>query len=256
MSEHAGEFIILMEEQSYLGTSFEKAFEKKGTKATVMHVSKDSVEAIQEKAKALIICTSTELLHKVVSVKVIMDQAIKNNVSVFAMGNVEELDVLWKTLPKQMVMDIFVRPINMGEMVDSICKQIDEIEKREKKKILAVDDSGVVLRNIKSLLEDRYQVVLANSGALAIKYLALNTPDLILLDYEMPIVDGKQVMQMIREDSESAKIPIIFLTGKNDAQTVMQVMELKPEGYLLKTMEPGKLHAAIDDFFLKQSLEG
>ena len=69
----------------------------------------------------------------------------------------------------------------------------------------------------------------------------------------MPIVDGSQVMQMIREDPEFQDIPIIFLTGKNDAQTVMNVMELKPEGYLLKSMEPKKLHAAIDDFFAKRA---
>ena len=111
----------------------------------------------------------------------------------------------------------------------------------------------MILRNIKTLLEDKYKVVLANSGAMAIKYLALNIPDLILLDYEMPIVDGSQVMQMIREDPEFQDIPIIFLTGKNDAQTVMNVMELKPEGYLLKSMEPKKLHAAIDDFFAKRA---
>lgn len=69
----------------------------------------------------------------------------------------------------------------------------------------------------------------------------------------MPIVDGRQFMQMIREDTEFQNIPIIFLTGKNDAQTVMDVMSLKPNGYLLKSMDAQKLHAAIDDFFKKQT---
>lgn len=92
----------------------------------------------------------------------------------------------------------------------------------------------MILRNIKTLLEDKYQVIPVNSSEMAIKYLALNIPDLILLDYEMPIVDGRQFMQMIREDTEFQNIPIIFLTGKNDAQTVMDVMSLKPNGYLLK----------------------
>jgi CheY-like chemotaxis protein len=82
-----------------------------------------------------------------------------------------------------------------------------------------------------------------------LKDLTLNTPDLILLDYAMPIVDGSQIMQMLREDPEFHHIPIIFLTGKNDAETVKNVMSLKPDGYLLKSMNPQKLHAAIDDFF-------
>ena len=105
----------------------------------------------------------------------------------------------------------------------------------------------MILRNIKTLLEDKYQVIPVNSSEMAIKYLALNIPDLILLDYEMPIVDGRQFMQMIREDTEFQNIPIIFLTGKNDAQTVMDVMSL------LKSMDAQKLHATIDDFFKKQA---
>lgn len=130
------------------------------------------------------------------------------------MGNVEELEKLWETLPKQMFTDIFIRPINVVEMVENIKRQMDEYYKMKKRTILAVDDSGVILRNIKTLLEDKYQVIPVNSSEMAIKYLALNIPDLILLDYEMPIVDGKQFMQMIREDTEFQNIPIIFLTGK------------------------------------------
>ena len=117
------------------------------------------------------------------------------------MGNVEELEKLWETLPKQMFTDIFIRPINVVEMVENIKRQMDEYYKMKKRTILAVDDSGVILRNIKTLLEDKYQVIPVNSSEMAIKYLALNIPDLILLDYEMPIVDGKQFMQMIREDT-------------------------------------------------------
>ena len=56
---------------------------------------------------------------------------------------------------------------------------------------------------------------------------------------------------MLREDPEFQHIPIIFLTGKNDAETVKNVMALKPEGYLLKSMNPHKLHQAIDNFFKK-----
>ena len=181
----------------------------------------------------------------------IVDHAIKHKTPVFVMGNVEELEKLWETLPKQMFTDIFIRPINVVEMVENIKRQMDEYYKMKKRTILAVDDSGVILRNIKTLLEDQYQVIPVNSSEMAIKYLALNIPDLILLDYEMPIVDGRQFMQMIREDTEFQNIPIIFLTGKNDAQTVMDVMSLKPNGYLLKSMDAQKLHAAIDDFFKK-----
>lgn len=123
---------------------------------------------------------------------------------------------------------------------------------QHKKKVLVVDDSGAMLRNVKGWLEDRYQVILANSGAMAIKYLATNRPDLVLLDYEMPVVDGRQVLEMIRTETEFSDVPVIFLTSKDDRESVMQVMALKPEGYLLKTMEPARIIAEVDAFFERQ----
>ena len=121
-----------------------------------------------------------------------------------------------------------------------------------KKKVLVVDDSGAMLRNVKGWLEEKYQVILANSGAMAIKYLATNRPDLVLLDYEMPVVDGKQVLEMIRTETSFADIPVIFLTSKGDKESVMKVMALKPEGYLLKTLSPQEIVKAVDDFFEKR----
>ena len=113
-----------------------------------------------------------------------------------------------------------------------------------------------MLRNVKSWLEESYQVILANSGAMAIKYLATNRPDLVLLDYEMPVVDGRQVLEMIRTESEFANIPVIFLTSKGDKESVLKVMELKPDGYLLKTMKPAQIIQAVNDFFEKQKMKG
>ena len=109
-----------------------------------------------------------------------------------------------------------------------------------------------MLRSVKEWLGEKYQVALANSGAMAIKYLTLNRPDLVLLDYEMPVVDGKQVLEMMRTEAEFFTIPVIFLTGKSDKESVMKVMGFKPEGYLLKTMPPEEIVKNIDEFFLKR----
>ena len=137
-------------------------------------------------------------------------------------------------------------------MVEVIDTYIAKFGAQHKKKVLVVDDSGAMLRNVKGWLEDRYQVILANSGAMAIKYLATNRPDLVLLDYEMPVVDGRQVLEMIRTETEFSDVPVIFLTSKDDRESVMQVMALKPEGYLLKTMEPARIIAEVDAFFERQ----
>lgn len=247
------QFLIMMEEQSYLAQSFQSAFEKHEMNTSIVNIAATSAIVNQEHPIGYLICASSELLKKTVGIKIMVDHALKNKIPVFIMGNVEELEVIWHSIPKQMINGIFTRPVNVNEMVDSICSQVDEFYQKKKKTILAVDDSGIILRKIKKLLDDKYQVILANSGAMAIKYLTLNTPDLILLDYAMPIVDGKQVMQMLREDPEFRNIPIIFLTGKNDAETVKNVMALKPDGYLLKNMDPQSLHTAIDHFFAERA---
>ncbi len=83
----------------------------------------------------------------------------------------------------------------------------------------------------------------------AITYIAAHTPDLILLDYDMPITPGPQIMEMIRSEPNSAGIPIIFLTGKSDRESVMNVMRLKPQGYLLKSLSKEEIIAAVDQFF-------
>lgn len=67
----------------------------------------------------------------------------------------------------------------------------------------------------------------------------------------MPVCDGRQALEMIRSDKDIADIPVIFLTGKGDRESVKNVMSLKPEGYLLKSMPDEDIKKNIDGFFAK-----
>ncbi len=102
-------------------------------------------------------------------------------------------------------------------------------------------------------LKDKYRVFLANSGMKAITWLAKNHADLILLDYEMPITSGPQVLEMIRFDAETADIPVMFLTEKGDRESIMKVLALKPVGYQLKTIDRNTLRENIDHYFATSS---
>ena len=86
----------------------------------------------------------------------------------------------------------------------------------------------------------------------AITYLVQNAVDLILLDYEMPIVDGPQVLQMLRSEPMTAGIPVIFLTGIGTKESVARVMALKPQGYILKTTTRDELIEKLSAFFARQ----
>lgn len=84
MHEIKSPFLILMEEQSYLAQSLESAFEKQNVKVKIVTIAEASSIVISEKPSGYLICTSPELLKKAVSVKVMVDQAIKNKTPVLS----------------------------------------------------------------------------------------------------------------------------------------------------------------------------
>lgn len=130
------------------------------------------------------------------------------------------------------------------------------LKKREtasnKPRVLVVDDSMTVRQHMGKLLSEDYDITLAESSIAAIRCITLNKPDLVLLDYEMPVCDGRQTLEMIRSDQALADIPVIFLTGRSDPESVQKVKSLKPAGYLLKNLEPAAIKENIDAFFEKK----
>lgn len=129
---------------------------------------------------------------------------------------------------------------------------INDFLAKDRKRILVVDDSDFMRARIAKLLIGDYKVAEANSSISAIQSLTVNRPDLIVLDYEMPVCDGRQALEMIRSEKETADIPVIFLTGRGDRESVRNVMALKPVGYLLKTMPDEEIKKCIDTFFAKR----
>ena len=117
------------------------------------------------------------------------------------------------------------------------------------------DDENIREIETIALKNSNYMVCAFEKATTFYKKLEDIMPDLVLLDYEMPVVDGRQVLEMIRTETEFSDVPVIFLTSKDDRESVMQVMALRPEGYLLKTMEPAKIIAEVDAFFERQKLK-
>ena len=184
------------------------------------------------------------------------DRIMEHYMSLVVIGKHLDLEKLYSIIPKDKLAGSFVRPVNikeLGNKLDEIQQQ--EVLRKQKKRILLVDDDGTMLRTMKAWLDDAYQVFMVNSGMAAITFLTKNKVDLILLDYEMPVTSGPQVLEMLKSDSEMADIPVMFLTVKADKHSVLKGLSLGPENYLLKTMPRNKLLAAINEFFVKQRVE-
>lgn len=145
----------------------------------------------------------------------------------------------------------------LAEVEKYLMKREDHLKKesRLKKKVLVVDDSITIRQGIRKLLADDYDVALAPSGTAAIRCVILDRPDLVLLDYEMPVCDGRHTLEMLRSEEEFADIPVIFLTSRGDPESVSKVMDLKPEGYMLKYLKPTEIKNRIDEYFQRKSAE-
>lgn len=242
--------LVVMEKNSFLAISMTEQLKELGYNAVVAELDIQQISKLKDTFEVILLYMESEGEDKTKELVYLRDKAMEEDSPIFYIG--EDTPVIRDILSAHILQEIFERPIDVKAAAKKMDEFIKEHGKHVKKKILVVDDSGIMLRNIKRWLEDKYQVILANSGAMAIKYLATNRPDLVLLDYEMPVIDGSQVLEMIRTETEFCDIPVIFLTGKNDKESIMKVLELKPEGYLLKSMEPQKIIQEIDNFFEKQ----
>lgn len=116
----------------------------------------------------------------------------------------------------------------------------------KKKCVLAIDDNALQLRMLNEMLKNEYDVMMANSAIKALTMIGKRVPDIILLDYDMPMCDGKMAMQMIREIEETKEVPIIFLTAVKDAAHIKDVLELHPAGYLLKPAKSDMIRQEIE----------
>lgn len=153
--------------------------------------------------------------------------------------------------------------IGMSIDADNVLSEVEEyLQKREahrrkessRQKILVVDDSATVRQAMRELLGSDYEVSVANSGTSAFRAITLDKPNLVLLDYEMPVCDGKQALQMIRSEEEFVKIPVFFLTSRTDPESIRTVISLKPDGYLSKSLRSGEIKKKIDSYFEKKKV--
>ena len=157
-------------------------------------------------------------------------------------------------LTKTAVTDIanaekFVKPFNANEIRDKLHGISEQKAERIEKTLLLVDDDAVMIRTLREGLSTSYKVLPANSGANALKILAKTKPDLILLDYEMPDMNGTQVFEALKANPETADIPVMFLTAKSDSGSIERIESLKPEGHMLKTLPLREIKAIIQEFF-------
>jgi len=145
---------------------------------------------------------------------------------------------------------LMYKPLRTASVVNKVVNLLNSVEEEsvvEKKKILAVDDDGLILRTIHKLIGNDYDMTYCTSGDKALVLIDQKPFDLILLDYEMPSMSGKDVLSLMRTTTGMKEMPVIFLTGVSDRKKVMEIVDLNPSGYLLKPIDADMLKKTIED---------
>lgn len=187
-----------------------------------------------------------------------------SNIPIVVIGTNTECDV-YDTFYKNEQFHKILRPVT-GKKVLDMCRALvmgkeyktenDSAQDTaqisdEKAHILVVDDNAMMLRSIKNMLDEKYSVAVAASGVQAFVAIGKKMPDLILLDYEMPQMNGKEVMEKLQSDGELSEIPVVFLTSADSKEIVMELLALKPAGYILKPVDADMLFNKLEEIIGK-----
>lgn len=124
-------------------------------------------------------------------------------------------------------------------------KHETKIENKNRKKILLVDDNEDMRHYVSKLLSDEYDVDLAIHGAEALAYLENTTPDLVLSDVMMPVMDGKELLQNIRAHPKFKSLPVILLSARAGEAAKVGGIDMGSDDYLVKPFSALELLARI-----------
>ena len=249
--------LFIQDSSSFLTNAIISALEKSDFECNSIPYNVDKLSAIIDRYDCVFINVEKgTAFHHTPELVYLKDQACFNDKKCMIMGVPNDIDDCMEILTEASIIARFERPINTKDVVDKVRETFEDVvENINRKTILVVDDSGTFLHAIRTWLDPVYKVIMVNSATNAISYLATNTPDLILLDYEMPVCSGPKLLEMIRADEANANIPVIFLTSKGDRESVQKVLALRPQGYLLKTITRPEILKELEEFFAKYDEE-
>ena len=246
-----GMVLVVSPKESFLATSLVTKLETMGMAAGLSHGQIKDIEKVREKIELIILFLNPEDTEDMTENLVYLKDAANDlDRKMIIIGDESDRAEVKSIIPETLMLEWFTRPLVMDDLIKCIRKYMEEnTGENRKKTVLIVDDDITYMRTVYEWLKDSYHVGMASSGVQAISYLARNKADLILLDYEMPIANGPQVLEMLKSDSETGQIPVMFLTGHGDRDSVLSVVSLCPVDYLLKTIDKDTLQKKLSDFF-------
>lgn len=249
----ANHVLVISEKETFIVKAIQKNLRDVGVNSSFAFPNVSLINEQAERTNIFVLYMDESIQDALKVLVYLRDMTASKEKMLLLIGSEEEYKLVTRVIPKEELTAWFQRPFDMHTFVEEIRALTDtETKEGRKKSILIVDDDPTFLRMVHSWLKDQYRVSIVNSGMQALTWLAKNEVDLILLDYEMPVNSGPHVLEMLRSETETNKIPVMFLTGKSDRDSIKNVLALKPERYLLKTIGKEALLDELDRFFQSQ----
>ena len=114
-----------------------------------------------------------------------------------------------------------------------------------KMRVLTVDDDPDILDVLNLTLSEHYQVFQANDGKAGLELVLQKMPDLVICDYMMPVMNGRELCKTLKKDILLRHIPVIMLTGKGEVQDRISGIEAGADDYMIKPFDPDELLVRI-----------
>ncbi len=241
--------VVVSKGASFIAGVLIKSLINEDFEAVLAYPGKNDLKDAVDGASGLVLC-----LGSYADDEEIMEYigALMRNTGIKAVliGSTEQIDQALKYLPEKQVVVKNQEQCSVKSIASALdIIFTDEEAAKARRSILLVDDDPTFLKMMRSWLAEEYDVVPVTGGRQALQYLTKKQPDLILLDYEMPDLNGPQVLESVRSQDSLKNIPVFFLTGVDSRESVTKAISLKPEGYLLKHNDRQKLLKTISDFF-------
>ncbi|WP_224963429.1 diguanylate cyclase [Geomonas subterranea] len=121
----------------------------------------------------------------------------------------------------------------------------DRSEQGARPKILIVDDTAANIEVLYQILKAEYDILFAKSGTDGLRMAREQMPDLVLLDVMMPDMDGYEVCRVLKQEPETARIPVVFVTAMDNDEDETRGLELGAIDYLTKPIRPSIVRARV-----------
>ena len=141
-----------------------------------------------------------------------------------------------------------VKPVTKETLQKKVLEVYNEQcqEQEERKTVLLVDDDMSYLKQLNSFLQEKYNVIMINSAKLASEYLLKHVPDVVVLDYQMPLFNGVSMMRLIQKNPSGKNIPVIILSGALSREILQECYAYNPVACLAKPVSKEVLEENIE----------